>query len=53
MLLLEINSVSTDFCSLLQAKSVGVCDIIPLLQVTPAILLNFSAPFLNVMFLLG
>jgi hypothetical protein len=47
----ERNSVSSYFARLLEANTVGVRDIIPLLQVLHGIPLNFTAPIVKVMFL--
>jgi hypothetical protein len=47
----ERNSISSYFDRLLDATTVGVRDIVSLLQVLLGILLNFSAPFLRVMLL--
>jgi hypothetical protein len=48
----ERNSISSYFDKLLEANTVGVRDIIPLLQVLHGIRLNLTAPILRIMFLL-
>jgi hypothetical protein len=50
--LFQRNAISSYFGKLLEANTVGVRDIIPLLQVLRGILRKFSTSFLRVMYLI-